>query len=147
MNRETIIQMAREAGLAEVTDTAESLPADYVEALAKLCAIAVAKEAESRKAAQLENADLKERLARSGIEQRRAVAKERESCAKVCDSRYMGQQPRGHGGETVRRCHPCAWGGIDRSGRADRAMAQMGVFHRPVVFRYVGRQADQQPTI
>ena len=36
MNRETIIQMAREAGLAEVTDTAESLPADYVEALAKL---------------------------------------------------------------------------------------------------------------
>ena len=46
MNRETIIQMAREAGLAEVTDTAESLPADYVEALAKLCALAVAKERE-----------------------------------------------------------------------------------------------------
>ena len=44
MNRETIIQMAREAGLAEVTDTAESLPADYVEALAKLCALSVAKE-------------------------------------------------------------------------------------------------------
>lgn len=86
MNRETIIQMAREAGLAEVTDTTESLPADYVEALAKLCALAVAKEAESRKAAQAENADLKERLARSGIEQRRAVAKEREECAKVCES-------------------------------------------------------------
>lgn len=47
MNRETIIQMAREAGLAEVTDTAESLPADYVDALAKLCAMAVAKERES----------------------------------------------------------------------------------------------------
>jgi len=46
MNRETIIQMAREAGLAEVTDTAESLPADYVEALAKLCALSVAKERE-----------------------------------------------------------------------------------------------------
>ena len=58
MNRETIIQMAREAGLAEVTDTAESLPADYVEALAKLCAL--------------------------------AVAAEREECAKVCESRYMG---------------------------------------------------------
>ena len=29
MNRETIIQIARESGLAEVTDTAESLPADY----------------------------------------------------------------------------------------------------------------------
>ena len=94
MNRETIIQMAREAGLAEVTDTAESLPADYVEALAKLCALAVAKEAESRKAAQLENADLKERLARSGIEQRRAVAKERDECAKVCESRYMGDNNR-----------------------------------------------------
>ena len=46
MNRETIIQMAREAGLAEVTDTAESLPADYVEALANLCALAVAAERE-----------------------------------------------------------------------------------------------------
>ena len=54
MNRETIIKMAREAGLAEVTDTAESLPADYVEALAKLCAL--------------------------------SVAKEREECAKVCNS-------------------------------------------------------------
>ena len=43
MNRETIIQMAREAGLAEVTDTDESLPADYVEALAKLCTLSVAK--------------------------------------------------------------------------------------------------------
>ena len=46
MNRETIIQMALEAGLAEVTDTAESLPADYVEALAKLCALVVAAERE-----------------------------------------------------------------------------------------------------
>jgi len=46
MNRETIIQIAREAGLAEVTDTAESLPADYVEALAKLCTLAVARERE-----------------------------------------------------------------------------------------------------
>ena len=44
MNQETIIQMAREAGLAEVTDTAESLPADYVEALAKLCVLVAADE-------------------------------------------------------------------------------------------------------
>ena len=62
MSRETIIQMAREAGRAEVTDTAESLPADYVEALAKLCAL--------------------------------AVAAEREACAKVCESRYMGDNNR-----------------------------------------------------
>jgi len=93
MNRETIIQMAREAGLAEVTDTAESLPADYVDALAKLCAMAVAKEAESRKAAQIENADLKERLARSGVDLRRAVAKEREECAKVCEGMHDEDRP------------------------------------------------------
>ena len=62
MNRETIIKMARESGLAEVTDTAESLPADYVEALAKLCAL--------------------------------SAAKEREECAKVCESRYMGDNNR-----------------------------------------------------
>jgi len=57
MNRETIIQMAREAGLAEVTDTAESLPADYVEALAKLCALVVAKEREECAALVQANAD------------------------------------------------------------------------------------------
>ena len=62
MNRETIIQIAREAGLAEVTDTAESLPVDYVEALAKLCAL--------------------------------VAAKERDACAKVCESRYMGDNNR-----------------------------------------------------
>ena len=43
---EDVIKLAREAGLAEVTDTAYSLPADYVEALAKLCALAGAKERE-----------------------------------------------------------------------------------------------------
>ena len=48
----------------------------------QVAALAVAKEIESRKAAQLENADLKERLARSGIDLRRAVAAEREECAK-----------------------------------------------------------------
>lgn len=40
---------------------------------------------EARREAQRENADLKERAARAGIELRRAVAEEREECAKLCD--------------------------------------------------------------
>lgn len=68
MNRETIIQMAREAGLAEVTDTAESLPADYVEALAKLCALAVAKERDARvKVCNEAKAKSRNHLFRSGL--------------------------------------------------------------------------------
>jgi len=48
LTQQQIIALAVEAGLAEVTDTAESLPADYVDALAKFAALAVAKEAEAR---------------------------------------------------------------------------------------------------
>lgn len=44
MTRDQIIQWAREAELAEPRDEAQ--PADYVEALAKLCTLAVAKERE-----------------------------------------------------------------------------------------------------
>ena len=49
----------------------------------------VAKERAARQAAQEEAVDLKERIARAGVEQRRAVREavleEREECAKVCD--------------------------------------------------------------
>jgi len=62
MTPDQIIQWAREAELAEPRDDASTLPADYVEALAKLCAL--------------------------------SVAKEREDCAKVCESRYMGDNNR-----------------------------------------------------
>ena len=45
----------------------------------------VAKERAARQAAQVEVAELKGRLARAGIEQRRAVLEEREACAKACE--------------------------------------------------------------
>ena len=86
MNRETIIKKMRDIDLIDFRDEDEDEHvAELVNKVASIVAMAVAKEAESRKAAQLENADLKERLARSGIEQRRAVASEREECAKVCE--------------------------------------------------------------
>ena len=51
--------------------------------------LGAAKERAARQAAQTEVADLKERIARAGVEQRRAlreaVLEEREACAKVCD--------------------------------------------------------------
>lgn len=95
MNRETIIKKMRDIDLIDFRDEDEDEHvAELVNKVSSIVAMAVAKEAESRKAAQAENADLKERLARSGIEQRRAVAKEREECAKVCESRYMGDNNR-----------------------------------------------------
>ena len=39
----------------------------------------------SRQAAQIENEELKYRLARSGVEQRRAILAERESCAELME--------------------------------------------------------------
>ena len=44
------------------------------------------KEKAARQAAQAENADLKAKLASSGVEQRRAVLAMREACAKVLDA-------------------------------------------------------------
>ena len=43
------------------------------------------REKASRQAAQIENEDLKARIARSGVEQQRAVWAEREACAKVAE--------------------------------------------------------------
>ena len=52
--------------------------------------LGAAKERAARQAAQTEVADLKERIARAGVEQRRAlreaVLEEREACAKACDA-------------------------------------------------------------
>ena len=81
MNRETIIKKMRDIDLIDFRDEDEDEHvAELVNKVESIVTMAVAKEIESRKAAQLENADLKERLARSGIEQRRAVAAEREEC-------------------------------------------------------------------
>ena len=45
----------------------------------------VAKERAARQAAQVEVVELKGRIARAGVEQRRAVLEEREACAKACE--------------------------------------------------------------
>ena len=45
----------------------------------------VAKERAARQAAQEEVVELKERIARAGVEQRRAVLEERAACAKACE--------------------------------------------------------------
>lgn len=44
LTKQQIIALAVEAGLAEVTDTADSLPVEYVEALAKFAALAAQQE-------------------------------------------------------------------------------------------------------
>lgn len=47
MTEQEIMQLAVESGLAEVTDTAESLPADYVEALEKFAGLSAEREREA----------------------------------------------------------------------------------------------------
>lgn len=44
ITQQQIIALAVEAGLAEVTDTADSLPVEYVEALAKFAMLAAQQE-------------------------------------------------------------------------------------------------------
>ena len=44
ITQQQIIALAVEAGLAEVTDTADSLPVEYVEALGKFAALACQQE-------------------------------------------------------------------------------------------------------
>jgi DNA-binding IclR family transcriptional regulator len=82
MTRDEIIQMAREAGFTV------SLGSPAPEKHVRFYALATAKEREARQAAQIENEELKARLARADLEQQRAVLAEREACAKVCDGVY-----------------------------------------------------------
>ena len=83
------------------------------DAVIKLMEGDVAAAHEARRAAQAENADLKERLARAGIEQRRAVTAEREACAKVCETTPWSSDiewwKRATKGEiSARSAHECA---------------------------------------
>jgi FtsZ-interacting cell division protein YlmF len=81
MNTEDIIRMAREAGFwREHTNTWMGSSEDL-----GFFALAIAKEREARQAAQIENEQLKARLARADLEQQRAVMAEREACAKVAE--------------------------------------------------------------
>ena len=91
---EKLRQLAARTGLDGIAEAlnegAEAI--ERRDAVIKLLEGEVAKAHEARKQAQAENADLKERLARSGVEMRRAVAKavkdERETCALECDKAY-----------------------------------------------------------
>lgn len=96
-----LLQLAARTGLdsiaealTEAASTIETLAATISrrDAVIKLLEGEVAQAHESRRAAQAENADLKERQARSGIAQRRAVTQavkdEREACAQACDKVY-----------------------------------------------------------
>lgn len=47
LTKQEIIAMAMESGLAEVTDSAESLPVEYVEALAKFAGLSAKLEREA----------------------------------------------------------------------------------------------------
>jgi hypothetical protein len=97
MTHEDIISMAREAGLEihEVADwrlAREGMDAllgiDSTEKLQRFYALATAKEREARQAAQIENEELKARLARAGLEQQRAVMAEREACARYFEHHW-----------------------------------------------------------
>ena len=83
MTQDDIIRMAREAGIIDFRD-AEDDPhvAQMVEFLESFSNLATAKERESRQAAQIENEELKSRLARADLEQHRAVLAEIEACAR-----------------------------------------------------------------
>ena len=51
------------------------------------------KERAARKKAQEEVIALKERIARAGVEHRRAVLEEREACAKACEGMHEEDRP------------------------------------------------------
>ena len=100
--RDDILSMAREAGFITGTrdyaDGSGTLP--YVQSIAtntflpeleRFRAIATERERAARQAAQVENEDLKARLARAGIEQRKAVLEEREACASLCENLLAGE--------------------------------------------------------
>jgi hypothetical protein len=87
MTRDQIISMAREAGFWREHINAWMCSPEELERFYEL---ATAKEREARQAAQIENEELKARLARADLEQQRAVLAEREACAKVSEESVDG---------------------------------------------------------
>jgi len=93
MNTEQIIKLAREAGFTQKNGFSKLIVrhsngawVDIADDLMRFAALVAQAERESRQAAQVENEQLKARLAHSGVELRKAVRDEREACAKFCDS-------------------------------------------------------------
>ena len=92
IQQEDVIRMAQESGIDAYPDHLSSYDSESVKisVLTRFVELVAAHELTARQAAQAENADLKERLARSGVEIRKAVRDEREECAKVCDAMAQG---------------------------------------------------------
>jgi hypothetical protein len=86
MNRDDIIRMAIEAGF----DWGDLGVSDRL-CFERFAALVAEAERAARIAAQTEAVELKERLARSGVEERRAVAAEREACAQVAYATFRGK--------------------------------------------------------
>lgn len=84
--RDHIIGMAREAGVL----TMLSGQIGWQEFSERFYGLATERERSARQAAQVENEELKSRLARAGIEQRKAVRKELQACAAICLARADG---------------------------------------------------------
>lgn len=90
MNKEEIIRMAREAANGGIPrETVRECYMLHAEELERFAALVAAADQQKRIAAQIENEELKAKLAASGVSERRAVREavlaEREECAKVCD--------------------------------------------------------------
>ena len=86
MTQDDIIRMAREAGFHEWYWTPER--EYHFGCTQKFAALATAKEREARQAAQIENEELKARLARADLEQQRAVMAEIEACARYFEHHW-----------------------------------------------------------
>ena len=111
MTRDEIIRMAREAGAHEVfrldgaQDSGIGLTGN--ESIIRFAEMVAEAERVTRIAAQCEADDLKERLASSGVEQRRAVRDEREACAKVCDEQAESHELLSNT-QAAKGCDDCA---------------------------------------
>lgn len=111
MTIDEIIRMAREAGAHELfrldgaQDSGIGLTGN--ESIIRFAEMVAEAERVTRIAAQCEADDLKERLARSGVEQRRAVRAEREACAKVCDAQAESHELLSNT-QAVKGCDDCA---------------------------------------
>lgn len=80
--RDDTIRMATKAGILEPGYPVGDRVAGELERFASLV---TERERAARQAAQIQVEQLQERIARAGIEQRRAVLAMRERCSKVCD--------------------------------------------------------------
>ena len=90
MNTDDIIKLAREAAAKHGQELDESPEPEIVAFLVEFHTLVTQAERESRLVAQTENEQLKARLARSGVELRKAVRDEREACANICEVHALG---------------------------------------------------------